>query len=85
MAELYDPEQLREIEKKIKALPALPKKLSKAEALESLSKSIVKLAERGYNAPQIADQLTGFGFKTSIRQIKRILNQAPGPDQETED
>lgn len=75
MAELFEPDYIKDIEKKLKALPALPKKLSRAEALEQLARSIINLAERGYNAPQITEHLAGFGLKASIRHIKRILTQ----------
>jgi hypothetical protein len=83
-AQRYSMEQIRAVEKRLRALP--PKKVGKtrAEAVELLAGDIRKAMEKGHSPAEIRDILAGEGIQAPLFRLAALWKKEEGTDQKTE-
>jgi hypothetical protein len=81
----YSMEQIRAVEKRLRALP--PKKVGKtrAEAVELLAGDIRKAMEKGHSPAEIRDILAGEGIQASLSRLAALWKKEEGTAQKKED
>jgi hypothetical protein len=80
-AQRYSMEQIRAVEKMLRALP--PKKVGKtrAEAVEILAGDIRKAMEKGHSPAEIRDILAGEGIQASLSRLVALWKKEEGTAQ----
>jgi hypothetical protein len=74
----YTLEQTEEMERAIRALPAMDsskRRLNKQAVVKRLSRELASLQARGYTMEQIAECLRGIGFEISTPTLKSYLQR----------